>query len=212
MSSEAFGCREETDLAAAWAKAYLQMRRTPGREIAPFAVTVHSPAGVVLPDTLKHPMVIALDECLRSDGEEYHTVEMIACTIFPDRIWKLMRRGPRGILPRGHAQPAAFTSWEPTKNRGGMYFGRLFGFGLNHKTGESLGYEATKALDASGNQIEHVIRQLKRSVEKGRTVARMQLQAATFDPFRDLTTSGQPCFPCLQHIAFNTDIENRRWS
>ncbi len=89
MSSEAFGCREETDLAAAWAKAYLQMRRTPGREIAPFAVTVHSPAGVVLPDTLKHPMVIALDECLRSDGEEYHTVEMIACTIFPDRIWKL---------------------------------------------------------------------------------------------------------------------------
>ncbi len=90
-----------------------------------------------------------------------------------------------------------------------MYFGRLFGFGLNHKTGASLGYEATKALDASGNQIEHVIRQLKRSVEKGRTVARMQLQAATFDPFRDLTTSGQPCFPCLQHIAFNTDIENR---
>ena len=209
MSSEAFGCREETDLAAAWAKAYLQMRRTPGREIAPFAVTVHSPAGVVLPDTLKHPMVIALDECLRSDGEEYHTVEMIACTIFPDRIWKLCAEDREEFYREAMLSLRAFTSWEPTKNRGGMYFGRLFGFGLNHKTGASLGYEATKALDASGNQIEHVIRQLKRSVEKGRTVARMQLQAATFDPFRDLTTSGQPCFPCLQHIAFNTDIENR---
>jgi len=36
----------------------------------------------------------------------------------------------------------------------------------------------------------------------------MQLQAATFDPLRDLTTSGQPSFPCMQHIAFNTDIKN----
>ena len=37
----------------------------------------------------------------------------------------------------------------------------------------------------------------------------MQLQAATFDPMRDITTSGQPSFPCLQHLAFNTDIKSR---
>jgi len=28
-----------------------------------------------------------------------------------------------------------------------------------------------------------------------------------FDPFRDLTTSGQPSFPCLQHIIFDPDLE-----
>lgn len=210
MSSEAFGCREETDLAVAWAKAYLRMRQTPGREIAPFAVSIHSPSGIALPDSLAHQMVRALDECLKSDGEDYQPVEMVAFTIFPDRIWKLCAGNRDEFYREAMLSLRAFSRWEPTKNRGGMYFGRLFGFGADHKTGKSLGYKAAKAMvDAGGNQIEHVVRQLKESVRKGKTVARMQLQAATFDPMRDLTTSGQPCFPCLQHIAFNTDIKNK---
>ena len=55
--------------------------------------------------------------------------------------------------------------------------------------------------------MEHIIRQCTKAVERGRGVARMQLQATTFDPYRDLTTSGQPSFPCLQHIAFDPDIK-----
>jgi thymidylate synthase len=101
----------------------------------------------------------------------------------------------------------AYVSWEPRKNQGGLYFGRLIGFGIDHKTGKDLGYTPSKTLAKDGNQLEHVIRQCKRSVELGRSVARMQLQATTFDPFRDLTTSGQPCFPCLQHIAFDPDVK-----
>src|SRR5438105_443799 len=89
MSNEAFGCREETDLAAAWAKAYMQMRRTPRKEIAPFAVSIHSQSGIALPNSLEHPMVRALDECLKNDDKKYHSVEMVAFTIFPDRTWKL---------------------------------------------------------------------------------------------------------------------------
>jgi hypothetical protein len=100
-----------------------------------------------------------------------------------------------------------FVAWEPRKNLGGMYFARLIGFGINHKNGKLLGYEPTKALAADGNQLEHIIRQCAKSVERGRKVARMQLQAAVFDPFRDLTTSGQPSFPCLQHIVFDPDIK-----
>ncbi len=207
MSSEAFGCREETDLAAAWAKAYLQMRQTPGKEIAPFAVSIYSPSGIALPNSLEHPMVRALDECLKHDAQDYHPVEMVAFTVFPDRIWKLCGGNTDEFYREAMLSLRTFTKWGPTKNRGGMYFGRLFGFGVDHKTGKNRGCKATKALDADGNQIKHLIRQLSKSVKKGRTVARMQLQAATFDPFRDLTTSGQPCFPCLQHIAFNTDIE-----
>ncbi len=199
MSSVAFGCREETDLATAWANAYLQMRQAPGREIAPFAVSISAPSGIVPPNSL--------DTCLEQDAQDYHSVELVAFTIFPDRIWKLCGGSRPDFYRESMRNLRTFANWEPTKNRGGMYYGRLFGFGLNHKTGKSLGHDATKALDATGNQIEHVIRQLTKSVEKGRSVARMQLQAATFDPFRDLTTTAQPCFPCLQHIAFNTDIE-----
>lgn len=210
MSSDTFGCREESDLAAAWAKAYLYMRKVPDQEIGPFAVSIHADTGIVLPDSLAHPMVRALDRCLTADGQDYKPVEIVAFTIFPERIWKLCGADRAEFYREAMLSLRAFTNWEPTKNRGGMYFGRLFGFGVDHKTGESLGYKAAKAMtDAGGNQIEHVIRQLKESVRKGKTVARMQLQAAMFDPMRDLTTSGQPCFPCLQHIAFNTDIKNK---
>jgi hypothetical protein len=209
MTSVKFGCREECDLTAAWAKAYLQMRLIPSREIAPFAVSIHSPSGIVLPDSLEHPMVRALDACLENDGEDYQTVEMVAFTLFPERTWKLSGGDRAEFYREAMRNLRTFTTWEPTKNRGGMYYGRLFGFGVDHKTGRSLGYKAAKAMkEAGGNQVEHIIRQLTKSVQRGRTVARMQLQAATFDPLRDLTTSGQPSFPCLQHIAFNTDIEN----
>jgi len=209
MSSDSFGCREESDLAAAWAKAYLHMRSVRNREIAPFAVSIHSESGIVLPDTLEHPMVRALDACLKHDGEDYQPIEMVAFTLFPDRLWKLCGGDRQEFYREALRNLRTFATWEPTKNRYGMYYGRLFGFGVNHKTGRSLGYKAAKAMEeAGGNQVEHVIRQLKKSVQRGRTVARMQLQAATFDPLRDLTTSGQPSFPCLQHIAFNPDIEN----
>jgi hypothetical protein len=209
MSSERFGCREESDLAAAWAKAYLLMRTIRSREVSPFAVSVHSPSGIEAPNSLEHPMVRALDACLKNDGEDYQSVEMVAFTLFPERTWQLSGGDRAEFYREAMRNLRTFATWEPTKNRGGMYHGRLFGFGVDHKTSRTLGYKAAKAMEeAGGNQVEHIIRQLTKSVERGRTVARMQLQAATFDPMRDLTTSGQPSFPCLQHIAFNTDIEN----
>ena len=190
MCNETFGCREEPDLATAWANAFLCMRGTPGREIAPFAVSVRAPSGIALPDSHENPLVRALDRCLESDRKGYQAVEMVACTIFPERIWKLCANDRVEFYREAMRSLRTFAAWEPTKNRGGMYFGRLFGFGVDHKTGASLGYEATTALDSSGNQIEHVIRQLTKAVKRGKNVARMQLQGATFDPFRDLTTSG----------------------
>lgn len=209
MSSKNFGCRVESDLASAWAKAYLLMRAIPSREISPFAVSIHSPSGIELPNSLEHPMVRALDACLKHDGEDYQSVEMVAFTLFPERTWQLSGDDRAEFYREAMRNLRTFAAWEPTKNRGGMYHGRLFGFGVDHKTGCSLGYKAAKAMEtADGNQVEHIIRQLTKSVERGKSVPRMQLQAATFDPMRDLTTSGQPSFPCLQHIAFNTDINN----
>lgn len=211
MSSKRFGCREENDLAAAWAKAYRVMRRTPKRELAPFAVTVHNPTGIVVPDSITHPMVRALDECLKTGGKGYPSVELVAATIFPERTWKLCSGDRQELYRESMLNLRTYAKWEPNKNRCGMYFGRLFGFGVDHRTGKTLGYTAGKAMrEAGGNQVEHLIRQLSKSVKTGRSVARMQLQAATFDPMRDMTTSTRPSFPCMQHLAFNTDIKSRR--
>jgi len=209
MSSKNFGCREEDDLATAWAKAYRKMWKTPKRELSPFAVTVCNPSGIVIPDSIKHPMVRSLDACLKACDKGYQPVDLVATTIFPERTWKLCDGDRKEFYRESMLNLRTYAKWEPNKNRCGMYFGRLFGFGIDHRTGKSLGYEAGKAMrEASGNQVEHLIRQLTKSVKTGRSVARMQLQAATFDPMRDMTTSGQPSFPCMQHIAFNTDIKS----
>ena len=210
MSNKTFGCREETDLAAAWAKTYRLMRKNTQRELSPFALTVHNTNGIIVPDSLKHPMVRALDASLEASGKGYQSVELVAATIFPNRIWKLCDGNRKELYREAMLNLRTYTKWEPKKNRGGMYFGRLFGFGIDHRTGKSLGYKLGKAMrEVEGNQVEHVIRQLRKSVKTGRSVARMQLQAATFDPIRDMTKSGQPSFPCMQHLAFNTDIKSR---
>src|SRR5579871_468448 len=114
MSSDGFGCREETDLAAAWAKAYLHMRTISEREIAPFAVTVHSPLGIVLPDSLGHPMVRALDACLQHDNADYQPVEMVAFTLFPDRLWKLCAGDRQEFYREALRNLRTFATWEPT--------------------------------------------------------------------------------------------------
>src|SRR5689334_19575988 len=119
MSSKTFGCREESDLAAAWAKAYLQMRETPGKEIAPFAVSIHSPSGISLPDSLEHPMVRRLDECLKKDSKDYRSIEIVAFTIFPERIWKLCGGDQLVFYREAMRSLRTFAKWEPTKNRGG---------------------------------------------------------------------------------------------
>ena len=56
-----------------------------------------------------------------------------------------------------------------------MYFGRLIGFGVHHKTRKILPFAESATLGPEGNQIEHVIRRCQRSVELGGSVARMQL-------------------------------------
>src|SRR5262245_14466409 len=114
MNSEGFGCHEESDLAAAWAKAYLQIRSVPHREIAPFAMSIHCPDGIVPPDSLKHPMVRALDACFENDGPDYRTVELVAFTLFPQRLWKLHIGNRAEFYREAMRNLRTFATWEPT--------------------------------------------------------------------------------------------------
>src|SRR5580704_5735942 len=119
MISNEFGCREESDLAAAWANVYRTMRKTGKREIAPFALTLHNPSGIVVPDSLVHPMVRALDESLRACGKGYSSVELVAATIFPERIWKLCAGDRNEFYREAMLNLRTYAKWEPNKNRCG---------------------------------------------------------------------------------------------
>jgi hypothetical protein len=204
MTKAAFYSRQEPSLTVAWANAFLRLNGHATCELAPFTMSAESASGLSIPDSLADPLVQALDASLEKDGHQ--SVEKVASTIFPERLWKLCH-GDRQELYREYiASLRSYVKWEPRKNQRGIYFARLIGFGIDHKTGQMLGYEPTVALNAEGNQLEHIIRQCKKSVAQGRKAARMQLQGAVFDPFRDLTTESRPSFPCLQHIAFDLEI------
>jgi hypothetical protein len=70
-----------------------------------------------------------------------------------------------------------------THNGRGLYFERLMMFGGG---------------PYDGNQLEWVIAEYG----KRHSVRRSSLQATTFDPRRDHSTSAQLGFPCLQHVTF----------
>ena len=70
-------------------------------------------------------------------------------------------------------------------NRRGVYFHRLIAYGPEGSP------------DGPLNQLEHIIRTYRSGNHR-----RSGLQAAVFDPSRDLTNSRQQGFPCLQQMAF----------
>jgi hypothetical protein len=207
MSKSRFYARQELSVEVAWGRTFLEAVAHPSCELAPFTVCISSASGLVVPDTSSHPLVTALNACLESGGHQ--DVEKVAFPLFPERLWKVCSGDRQEFYAEFLRNQRSYAAWLPMKNRGGMYFGRLIGFGVHPKTGKDLGFTPSNTLAKEGNQLEHVIKQCRRSVELGKCVARMQLQATTFDPYRDLATSGQPCFPCLQHISFDPDIKGK---
>lgn len=208
MSNSVFYAKQENSLVRGWARAFVDAIEHPTRELAPFTMCVasESNSALELPDTATHPLVKALDACLEENGDQ--VVEKVAFPLFPERLWQICDGDRHEFYAEFLRNQPSYVSWEPRKNQGGIYFGRLVGFGVSHRDGKDLGFQASNTLSKDGNQLEHIIRQCKKAAERGRGVAQMQLQATTFDPYRDLTTSGQPSFPCLQHITFDPDIKS----
>jgi thymidylate synthase len=91
---------------------------------------------------------------------------------------------------------------ESSKNRHGLYFARLIGYGIDHKTGKEVEHLRSSELQHGGNQLEFIINALKPGAQ------RMALQASIYDPIRDQTEARQS-FPCLQHIAFVPDFARK---
>src|SRR4051812_14512890 len=190
MSEPEMYTRSETNLSAAWSRAYLTMSRRPSRELSPFLVSIAADANgqPVEDEDLRQ----ALDACLEAD--EQQSVETVANTIFPQGMWR-RAKGDRAKLYKDYLEYLPdFVSMSPRLNAQGLYFARLIGYGTNHKDGKPLDH-LKGLLEEDGNQMEFIVK----ACAKG--AMRMALQAAVYDPVRDQTEARQH-FPCLQHVAF----------
>ena len=171
---------DDTDLSRAWARLLLQVLDNAGTEVAPLILSVSGFAqdGTAVEDSA---MRQALDRLL--ERKDRITVENVAFTIFPQRIWE-MSRGDRGRLFARYRE--TFPRWQAMNRRAngrGMYFERMIMYGRG---------------PCDGNQLEWILSQF--NCRTG--VRRSMLQATTFDPGRDHVTSAQLGFPCLQQVSF----------
>jgi hypothetical protein len=78
MTEPAMYSEREPSLATAWARSFLEMSRSPGRELSPFLVSIGAGVdGQPVEDLdLRH----ALDACLEESGQ--HPVDTVAKTIW----------------------------------------------------------------------------------------------------------------------------------
>jgi hypothetical protein len=170
----------DNNLSRAWSRLLLTVLDGAGTEVSPMvmSVTGFDENGAVPED---QPLRQALDQLLLRKGRL--TVEDVAFTIFPQRLWK-MSRGDRTRLFALYR--ATFPRWQAMNRKAngrGLYFERMVMYGRGPN---------------DGNQLEWILSQYNSRAG----VRRSMLQATTFDPGRDHVASAQLGFPCLQQVSF----------
>jgi hypothetical protein len=165
----------ESNLSAAWARAFLAVMRRGVSGISPLSIEVvglHHDS----PDEVPAIRERLDEELTRLDRYDCHTV---ANTIFPCNIWESSNDRHefyaryRRMLPR---------LMRHRENRNGLYFERMIAFGEGPQ---------------EGNQLEHLIRIWGEGVRRPTAFV-----ANVFDPARDHTRQRRRGFPCLHHVTF----------
>lgn len=192
---------DANSLSGAWSQAFIEMSTPPEHELSPFIVSIRmGPDGNPIED---QKLRVALDASLLESN--FQSIDKIAKSIFPHPLWKRANGDRERFYANYKESLPDYVAMEPTRNGYGMYFARLVGYAMNHKTGADEPHLAGQDLQASGNQLEFIINSMKPRAQ------RMALQAAIFDPVRDQTPDRRP-FPCLQHISFVPDFGRKTLS
>lgn len=170
----------DSNLSRAWSRLLLTVLGGAGTEVSPLILSVSGFDETV--NVPEDPAVRqAVDELLKRKGRL--TVEDVAFTIFPQRLWE-MSRGDRTRLFTLYR--ATFPRWQAMNRKAngrGLYFERMIMYGRG---------------PCDGNQLEWILSQYGSRAG----VRRSMLQATTFDPGRDHVASAQLGFPCLQQVSF----------
>lgn len=170
----------DRSLSNAWAKAVLHVVEHSGTEVSPLilSITGFDDSGIPYEDK---DIRAELDRLLVTNG--MLSVEDVAFTIFPERLWKIARGNRDKLFDMYRDAFPRYQAINKRANRRGLYFERLTSYGRG---------------PCDGNQLEWILSQFN-----GRDgVRRSMLQASVFDPHRDHVADAQLQFPCLQHVSF----------
>lgn len=129
----------------------------------------------------------AVDTLLAAKGKR--DVENVAWTIFPQRYWLLAEGNRAAFFEMFREAFQRIQEFNPQNNKRGSYFQRMVDF-------EGGG--------AGKNQLAWILDEYDRN-PSGR---RSKWQATTFDPYRDMLTTAQLEFPCLQQVSFTFSGDN----
>lgn len=168
------------DLSIAWASVLDRLAQRGIEEISPLSLSITGFHDDGTP-TETPAIRTAIDTLLAAKGKR--DVENVAWTIFPQRYW-LMSEGNRATFFEMFREAfQRIREFNPHNNRRGSYFQRMVDF-------EGGG--------AGKNQLAWILDEYDRN-PSGR---RSKWQATTFDPYRDMLTTAQLEFPCLQQVSF----------
>lgn len=178
MKSKAPNLIEDTNLSHAWGKAFLKIINNYGEEISPLVITLTGFNNGFIDEDKS--IVKALDNCLSAHNKK--TVSKVSETIFPSSMWELFKDNRQEFFNNYIHNLPNIKAVEP-KYRPCLYFERLIAFSCEAH---------------NGNQLEHIISEYKSRPR----VRRSMFQASIFDPARDHVRNAQLRFPCLGHISF----------
>jgi hypothetical protein len=169
-----------TNLSLGWARVLDRLARPGVDAISPLSLSItgfdNDGRAIEVP-----PIRKAIDTLLAAKGKR--DVENVAWTIFPERYW-LLAEGDRGAFFEMFREAfPRIQDFNAQNNRRGSYFQRM------------VDYEGG---DEGFNQLGWILDEYDRN-PSGR---RSKWQATTFDPRRDMLTTAQLEFPCLQQVSF----------
>lgn len=171
---------DESNLSLAWAKAMMHVMDHSGPSITPLilSTTGFDQKGNPVEDG---ELRQSLDALLAEEGKK--SVEDIAFTIFPQRLWEVAQGDRSKLFNYYRAAFPRYQAMNRRDNSRGLYFERLMMY---------------PGAPCDGNQLEWLISQFQ--ARDG--VRKSMFQASVFDPARDHGATAQLQFPCLQHVTF----------
>ncbi len=194
MSSKNSLIIESANLSDAWAKLFLHIIEGSGKKASTVLLTWTKTGE---DQAIENPIIRnALDNSLSTIGEQ--SIHTVANTIFPVTLWEKVQYNRHKLYERYLVIFPRIKSLGCRKNDRGTYFQRLIAFGGDIRKGKRLD-------QCNGNQLEHIITGYLESQKKRLTM----FQASIFDPHRDHTVAPRLGFPCLQHLQFVPDKEEK---
>ncbi len=172
----------ETNLSRAWAKIFLHLADHSGHQVTPLILSLTGFSDVGTPQE-DNELKTTLDKLLAAKLPKQRSIEDVAYTIFPQRMWKIANCDRLKLYGLYKQVFPRYQAMNRKGNNRGLYFQRLIDYGRGPE---------------DGNQLEWIISQY--NARDG--VRKSMLQASVFDPGRDHIADAQLQFPCLQQVSF----------